>query len=223
MVSPYLRVRCPMPPPSVRPPTPVLPTMPGGDGQAERVGGMIDIAPAAAAADAHRPRGRVHVDVADGREIDDQAIVADAEPAGIVAAAADRNAQLILAAETYRGHDVRHIGALGDQPRLAADHRIVNLPRVLITRVFRLNQFSAKLAAELRHCLLCQHIPSLSGRSAALCHGRVRGGRCSSGGAGNRRFRPRARNVAQSRPSESLRQPALAAHSSCSIVRVQPK
>ena len=30
MVSPYLRVRCPMPPPSVSPPTPVLPMMPDG-------------------------------------------------------------------------------------------------------------------------------------------------------------------------------------------------
>ena len=94
------------------------------------------------------------MDVADRRQVDDQAVVANAESAGVVSAAANRNPQLILSPEANRGHHVGHIGALGDQPRLAADHGVVNLPGALIARVARLNQFTAELAAELRHRIL---------------------------------------------------------------------
>ena len=56
--------------------------------QAELVRGPVDLAPGAAAADAHRARRRVDLDVAQRREVDHDAVVADAEAAAVVAAAA---------------------------------------------------------------------------------------------------------------------------------------
>ena len=99
MVSPYLRVRCPMPPPSVRPPTPVLPTMPGRHGRARRRASRDRRRSSGIRRRRARSARRVHMDVADRREVDDQAVVADAEPAGVVPAAANRNPQLILSPE----------------------------------------------------------------------------------------------------------------------------
>ena len=68
----------------------------GGHGQPKRMHGMIDIAPGAAAADAHRARGRIDMNKLDGGEIDYQAIVADSQPAGVMAAAANRNLQTLV-------------------------------------------------------------------------------------------------------------------------------
>ena len=56
MVSPCLRVSQPMPPPSVRPPTPVWPTMPAGHGEPVRLGGRVEVGEQRPAADAD-PRG----------------------------------------------------------------------------------------------------------------------------------------------------------------------
>src|SRR4051794_36960508 len=181
---------------------------------------MVDVAPPASAAHTNRPRGRIDMHVVDGRKVDNQSIVADAESAGVMASTADRDPHLIIAAETHRGHDVRHIGALGDQSRLAADHGIVNLPGALVTRVLRLNQFSAKLTTELRHCLWFQHIPSsAAGRMPYVIGWPVENTALVVGRAISA-SRPRASFLAR-QAVKRLRQPALAAHSLCSVVCTQ--
>ena len=63
--------------------------------------------------------------------------------------AANRNPQVIFPAEANGGHDVGHVGAPGDEPRLAADHSVVNFPLFLIAGVGWLDQLSPELAAKL--------------------------------------------------------------------------
>ena len=89
------------------------------------------------------------MDIFDRREIDDQAVIADPEAAGVVSAAANRDPQIILAAEADSGHDVGHVGAAGDQPWLSADHRVVDFAGLLVDCVSRLDQLAPELSAEL--------------------------------------------------------------------------
>ena len=67
----------------------------GRDGQAEGVRRVIDVAPQRAAAGEHRLLLRIDAHVSHRRQIDHQPVVADAEAAGVVAAAADRDEQLV--------------------------------------------------------------------------------------------------------------------------------
>ena len=101
---------------------------------------VIDIAPGATAAHAHGPRRRIDMNVLDRRKVDDQAIVADSQTAGVVAAASNRNPQIVFPAEMNGGHHIGYIGALGDQTRLAIDHRVIDLALFVVLLVGRLNQ-----------------------------------------------------------------------------------
>src|SRR5690348_17578568 len=56
-------------------------------------------------------RSRIDVCVADEREIDDQAVIADPQPAGVVAAAPDGHEESMLTGEVDRRNDVGHISA----------------------------------------------------------------------------------------------------------------
>ena len=48
----------------------------------------------------------------------------------------------------FRRHYIGHIHAPGDQERLAADHSVVDLARLLVLRVGGINQLAAKLTLE---------------------------------------------------------------------------
>ena len=115
---------------------------------------MVHIAPRAAATDAHSPRRRIDVDVLDERKIDDQAIVADAQTACVVASASNRNSNIVLPAEMNGGNYVGHVSALGDQARLTVDHRVVDFARFFVARVGGLDQLSAELTFELSNGFL---------------------------------------------------------------------
>src|ERR1700687_3430208 len=82
---------------------------PGGDSQAESVRGVIHIAPDTSAADTHRLRCRIHMDVLDAGKIDGQRIVGDAESAGIVTTAANGDLQSAGTSEGHRRDDVRYV------------------------------------------------------------------------------------------------------------------
>ena len=60
-------------------------------GQAEGVGGMVDVARRAARLDPHGAARRVDAHALHQRQVDDQAVVAAAEARAVVAAAADRD------------------------------------------------------------------------------------------------------------------------------------
>ena len=122
--------------------------------QAEGVRRMVHIAPLAARAHQHGARGRIHPHVVDRRQIDHQAVVADAQTGRIVPAAADRNLQTIGLRHPHGGHHIGDIGALGDQPRPAIDHPVIDFPRLLVRRIFRLDHCAAELAAKFGNSLL---------------------------------------------------------------------
>ena len=68
---------------------------PARHGQAEGVGGVVDVAPEAAAVDPHGAVRLVDPDALQPRQIDDEAPVADAETRAVVPAAAHREQQLL--------------------------------------------------------------------------------------------------------------------------------
>ena len=154
MVSPYLRVRWPIPPPKRQPGDAGARDDARRHGQAEGVGRMVHIAPLAARAHQHGARGRIHPHVVDGRQIDDQAVIADAQSGRIVPAAADRNPQVIGLRHPHGGDHIGDVGTFGDQPRLAIDHGVVDFPRLVVTGIFGFEHGAAELAAKFGNRLL---------------------------------------------------------------------
>ena len=120
----------------------------GGHSQSEGMRGMIDIAPCAAAADAHGSRGRIDMNKLDRGEIDHQAIVADSQAAGVMAAAANGDLQVMLTAEVNGRHHVGHVGAFAIKRGLRLDHGVIDLALCVVTRIVRLDQVAPKLAFE---------------------------------------------------------------------------
>ena len=87
------------------------------------------------ALDPHRALGRIDPDPLHHRQIDDQAVVDAAEARPVVAAAADGDEQLVVAAEIHRGHHVGDVRAARDEQRPLVDHAVVKLARLIIVRV----------------------------------------------------------------------------------------
>ena len=122
---------------------------------------VIDIAPGAAALDAHRAVRRVDADALHAREVDHQAVVAGAEAGAVVAAAAHGEGQAVLAGEVDGADHIGHIDAAGNQRRALVDHAVVDLARLLVVGVARLDQLAAHTCAEIlngravRLCLIC--------------------------------------------------------------------
>jgi hypothetical protein len=113
-------------------------------GEAVLARGSVDLPPRAPAADAHRPRGRVDVDLLEGGEVDDDAVVARSQPAAVVAAAAYGERQVACAGEgDHRGHVVG-AGAARDQGGPSVDHRVVDGAGVLVGRIAGADQQAAE-------------------------------------------------------------------------------
>jgi hypothetical protein len=82
-----------------------------------------------------------------------------------MAAAPNRDAHIMFPGEMYGRHHVGDIGALGNQTRLAIDHRVIHFALFVVTRVGRLNQIAPELTFEFEyilrlHCFLHSgHVP----------------------------------------------------------------
>ena len=113
-------------------------------GKPERVGRMIDVAPLATPFHANGARGRVDADTTHRRKVDYQAVVAGAETAAVVPAAPHGQQQRMLAREVHGCDHVRDIRATRDQPRALRNHRVVDLARIVIGGVARLDERSPK-------------------------------------------------------------------------------
>ena len=114
--------------------------------EAVLVGGGVDLAPGAAAADADGAGLRVDLDRLHRREVDHDPVVDGAEAAAVVAAAADRQRQVVLGGEADRPGDVVGVRAAGDQRRAAVDHRVVDGARLGVGRVVGTDQLAAETA-----------------------------------------------------------------------------
>jgi len=83
------------------------------------------------------------VRVADGGEVDYQAVVADAKAAGVVAAAADGDDQVIFVRVLDAGDHIGDVGDAGDELRPAVDHAVVDFSGVVVTGRGRFDHLSA--------------------------------------------------------------------------------
>ena len=101
-------------------------------------------------------------------EIDHDAVVDRAEAGNAVPAAADREVQLVLAREVDGGGHVGGLGAPHDGGRPAVDHRVEDLPRVLVLLIARRDQIAAQSLAQRFDCLHAHDAPFSIGASPIL-------------------------------------------------------
>ena len=135
MVRPYARVRWPMPPPRVSPPTPVVDTMPNGT--ASPYGWVA----ASTCPVVHPPPTRtvrcaaVYLDLVQAGQVDNQTVVDAAESRTVVPATAYGDAEAVVAGPVDRRHHVGDIGALGDGQRPFVDHAVVQAADLVVAGV----------------------------------------------------------------------------------------
>ncbi len=153
-MSPCCAVRWPMPPPSVRPATPVEPTTPPGvtspnacvaASKSSHVAPPWARAIRAPASTSTPP----HL-----REIDHEAAVENAVAGGVVSSAAHRDLQLVGAREVERGRDVGRPETARDDGRTPVDERVEAAPRGVVTLVLGRDHRARKRLAELAHGLV---------------------------------------------------------------------
>ena len=113
-----------MPPPSVRPATPVVETMPPVAGELEGGRLVVEVTPLRATLDVGGPGLRIDVDGAHAGHVEQQAVVAERVAGDIVSAALDRQEQAVLAGEVDRADDVGDAGRLDDQAGVLVDHPV---------------------------------------------------------------------------------------------------
>ena len=147
----------------------------GRHGQSKRMRRVVNIAPGATAANAHGLCRWIDMNILDEGEIDDQAVVTDSQPSGVMSAAANRNPQTVLPAEANGGDHVGHVSALGDQTWFAADHGVIDFARFFIARVGGLDQLAPELTFELSNGFLLHGCPPYPENrfDILLCHGGV--------------------------------------------------
>ena len=110
------------------------------------VGRGVDFAPGAAAADPHRAGLGIDLDVLQAREVEDDAVVAGAQPGAVVAAAAHRQQERRgrAAKETTLATSSASV-AVGDQRRAPVDHRVVDLAGLVVAGVLGADQPSLEV------------------------------------------------------------------------------
>ena len=115
-----------------------------GDREAVSVCGGVDLAPRAAAADPHGPGVCVHSDVAQERQVDDDAVVAGSQASPVVAAAADGERKAAVPGERDHAGDLLDVRARGDQCGPLVDHAVVDLAGLVVLGVVAADQASPK-------------------------------------------------------------------------------
>src|SRR5579872_1891251 len=135
---------------------------PAGEGKAEGVGGMIDVAQCAAGFHPGCLCLRVDVNAFHLREVDHEAVVAATETCAVVAAAADRGQETGFAGETERLDDIRDVCAAGDQGGMFVDHAVVLLTGGVVAGVTLLDKLPAQAACEIFDRSCC-HIDRVDG------------------------------------------------------------
>jgi hypothetical protein len=110
---------------------------------------VIELADLGAATDADGAGHRVDADVADGPEVQDDAVVAGPVAGSAVAPPAHRELQPGLAGEIHGRHDVGLVQGLDDDPGTAVVHGIVHGPGLVVTLVVGGNDGAADLLAEI--------------------------------------------------------------------------
>ena len=108
----------------------------------------VDIAQRAPGLHGRGPRLGVHEDPAEPRHVHGQARVGQRGAGDVVAAAAHRQQEAVVARKLDGGHDVRRVGRLHDQRRSLVDHAVPEPRRLRETRVHGEEQRAAQALAE---------------------------------------------------------------------------
>ncbi len=111
--------------------------MPPGRDETDRLRRRVEVEPGGAAGGTGDPRLRVHVDVPHRREVDHEAVVADAMPSGIVPTTANRDLQSVLACELERRGHVVAAETARDHRGPASDERVEPAAGVFVAVVAR--------------------------------------------------------------------------------------
>ena len=119
--------------------------------------GMIDVALRAAGLSPHGAGRGIDAHALEARQIDDETVVAAAETRSVVSAAADRDQEILSAAEVHRRNHVGHVRAARNEARTLVDHAVVKLARLVIAVITRLNQGSAERLCEHSNGLFVEH------------------------------------------------------------------
>src|SRR5262249_6862494 len=95
--------------------------------------------------------------VFDRRKIDHQTVVTNSQPTRIVAAAANRNKQIVVSREVYGTNHIGHVYAPRDQARLFVDHSIVNLSSFIVILIAWFDQAPTQVSFEIDDRVFVEH------------------------------------------------------------------
>src|SRR5215475_12238941 len=96
-----------------------------------------------------RARGRIHANSLHGREVDNDASVADGVTREAVPSPAHSHLQFIIAGEVHGSNDIGSPGAASDQGWLAVKHPIPNFPRLIVAMLAGVKQGTSQPGFEL--------------------------------------------------------------------------
>src|SRR5262249_32538094 len=108
----------------------------------------IDFAPRATCADLGRARFRIGDDAAQPRQIDDESVVANAEPSRVVSAPANGDEDSLGSAGSYGLGYVRRSSASDDRGGVLVDHAVVDAARAVVFGMARRDDRSAEIPAQ---------------------------------------------------------------------------
>jgi hypothetical protein len=92
---------------------------------------------------------RVYANPFHQAQIDHQPIVAEGQSRSVVTATAYRQQKVSFPGEVHSRDHIGDVSASCDQRRMLVDHRIVDGPRLVVSRIPRLDQFATKRCAQL--------------------------------------------------------------------------
>jgi hypothetical protein len=121
---------------------------PAGGGEAERCRDAVDVSPRRAALHVHGSAGRVDVDRAHRREIDDDAVVGDRRARGVVPAAPNGERQVVLGSEADGRRDVVGVHGARDRDRALVDHAVPDAPGRVVVAVVGPDHLAAEPIGE---------------------------------------------------------------------------
>src|SRR5882724_411117 len=121
----------------------------GRHGQAMDMGLAIDIAERGAGLHARGARLRIDEHARHGREIDDDAIVAQRATPDIVAAASDGDEKIMRAREFHGVDDIGDPGAAGDEARMPVDATVPDLAGLVVACIVGLDDRAVEALLEL--------------------------------------------------------------------------
>ncbi len=110
--------------------------------------GVIHVTRGAAGTDPDGAVRRIDTDALHQRQIDDEAVVDAAKARAVVAAAANRDQEALLAAEVDGRDHIRRVDTAGDQARPLVDHPVVDSARVFVVWDILRYQVPANLSPE---------------------------------------------------------------------------